>query len=486
MSAPLLTSTVPSLKLRSSAPMKTRCAIVFTRLTQSLLASGILFAGLVGGEEHDETETAKPKSKTAAESAEKPRRPNIVLILADDMGYECVGANGGASYRTPFLDHLAASGLRFEHCYSQPICTPSRVQLMTGIYNSRNYVRFGLLPERSVTFAQLLQRAGYATCVVGKWQLKGGADAPKHFGFDEHCLWQVTHRPGRYPNPGLETNGVKKQYSDGEYGPDLVSDFLCDFLERHAEGARSGERPILAYYPMILPHWPFEPTPDSEDWDPKAAGVLSGKGDARYFGDMVQYVDKIVRKITRKLDALDLRDDTVILFTGDNGTVKGLRSETRKGPVIGGKGVTTDAGTRVPMIVSWPEKIRAGRVSKDLVDFSDFLPTLCELAAVDVPESLQIDGRSFAPQLRGEVGKPRAWTYCWYSRNGGARGREFARTRRYKLYRGGKFYDIEQDPLEESPLADAGASDEQEAALELLAGVLQKHRRVDISTLPTE
>jgi arylsulfatase A len=125
------------------------------------------------------------------------RAPNIVLIMADDMGYECVGANGGTSYRTPNLDRLASGGLRFEHGYSQPLCTPSRVQIMTGIYNQKNYVRFGILAPDQTTFAHLLKKAGYATCVAGKWQLLGGFDGPQHFGFDEYCLWQLTRRPGR-------------------------------------------------------------------------------------------------------------------------------------------------------------------------------------------------------------------------------------------------------------------------------------------------
>ena len=137
-------------------------------------------------------------------SGQAAGEPNIVLIMADDMGYECVTANGGESYSTPNLDRLARGGMRFEHCYSQPICTPSRVQLMTGIYNQRNYIRFGLLDPTVTTFGHLAKRAGYATCIGGKWQLENGLKGPNHFGFDEYCLWQLTRRPSPYPNPGLE------------------------------------------------------------------------------------------------------------------------------------------------------------------------------------------------------------------------------------------------------------------------------------------
>jgi len=161
--------------------------------------------------------------------------PNIVLIMADDLGYECIGAHGGTSYKTPILDKLAGSGIRFDHCYSQPLCTPSRAKIMTGIYNVRNYVRFGLLDPAQTTFAHLLKKAGYATCVVGKWQLGGGLDGPKHFGFDEYCLWQLTRRPSRYPNVGVEVNGKEVDYTEGQYGPDVVSDFACDFIRRNKD-----------------------------------------------------------------------------------------------------------------------------------------------------------------------------------------------------------------------------------------------------------
>jgi arylsulfatase A len=180
------------------------------------------------------------------------------------------------------LDKLAAEGIRFEHCYAQPLCTPSRVQIMTGIYNVRNYVRFGILDWKQVTFANLLGEAGYATCVAGKWQLEGGYDAPGHFGFDECCLWQLNRRPGRYPNPGLEINGKQVDYTAGEYGPDVVTDYICDFMRRKKD------QPFLVYYPMILTHCPFEPTPDSADWDPASKGSPTYKGNPKYFADMVR------------------------------------------------------------------------------------------------------------------------------------------------------------------------------------------------------
>ena len=122
--------------------------------------------------------------------------------------------------------------MRFEHCYAQPLCTPSRVKIMTGIYNVRNYVKFGLLHPNEITFGNILKQAGYSTCIAGKWQLLGGFEGPNKFGFDEYCLWQLTRRPARYPNPGVEINGKTVDYKNGEYGPDIVSDYLVDFIKR--------------------------------------------------------------------------------------------------------------------------------------------------------------------------------------------------------------------------------------------------------------
>ncbi|MDH4203443.1 MAG: sulfatase-like hydrolase/transferase [Phycisphaerae bacterium] len=383
-----------------------------------------------------------------AEKAIASGKPNIVLIMADDLGYECIGANGGTSYETPVLDQLAKTGVRFEHCYAQPLCTPSRVKIMTGIYNVRNYVKFGVLDRGQTTFAHFLKDSGYKTCIAGKWQLGSEMDSPQHFGFDESCLWQHTRkakdakkRDTRYLNPNLEINGKPVDYTNGEYGPDVVSDFICDFMERNKD------KPFFAYYPMILTHSPFVPTPDSKN--PKSNNPQNN------FVDMVAYVDKVVGKITAKLDDLGIRDNTLILFTGDNGTAGAIKSELNGRQVRGGKDEMTDAGTRVPLIASWPGTITEGAVLNDLVDFSDFLPTLCDAAGVEVPHELDIDGRSFLPQLKGQNGNPREWIYCWFARKSGTPAvEEWARNRRYKLYRTGEFYDISKDELEKSPLKD--------------------------------
>ena len=416
---------------------------------------------------------------TSGNAADEVARPNIVLIMADDMGYECVGVNGGTSYKSPALDEMARGGLRFTHCHSQPICTPSRVQIMTGIYNSRNYIRFGLLDPEATTFAQVLKQAGYKTCIAGKWQLKGGFDGPTKFGFDEYCLWQLTRRPNRYPNPGLEINGKEVDFKQGQYGPDIVSDYLCDFIERNKEG------PFLAYYPMMLPHWPFEPTPDSKDWDPKARvndksekGSGNKKDDLKYFTDMVAYTDKMVGKILTKLDEVGIRENTIVIFTGDNGTFTGITSKMGDVTVQGGKGKTSDNGTHVALIASCPGTVPKGQVCGDLVDFSDLLPTLAELAGAKVPAEIKFDGRSFAPQLHGKQGNPRQWIYCWYERNGARnKASQHVRDQQYKLYADGRIFDVADDFYEQSPLKVDSLDGAAREKYELFSKVLEEKQR---------
>ncbi|MHC4878504.1 MAG: sulfatase-like hydrolase/transferase [Planctomycetota bacterium] len=397
-------------------------------------------------------------------------RPNIVLIMADDMGYECVQANGSLDYKTPELDRLAANGIRFEHCYSQPICTPSRVKLMTGLSNKRNYVRFGMLDRQQTTFAHLLKKAGYRTAIAGKWQLGREKDSPQQFGFEESLLWQHT-RPRtdnekhdtRYPNPRLERNGKELNFDDGEFSSDLFVDFLTDFMEENKD------QPFLAYYPMALVHCPFSATPDSEEWDPKSRGFKDYKGNPKYFGDMVTYVDKTVAKIDAKLAELGIRDNTLLIFTGDNGTDTPIVTNTTWGKVAGAKGQMIDAGNRVTCIVSWPSVIREGRVVKDIIDFSDMLPTMCDAAEADVPSHLTIDGQSFLPLLQGRKFNSRDSIYMWYSRNGVVnQARAFARTQTYKLYESGEMFDVSRDRLEKKPLDPGSLSKPQQQIRDML------------------
>jgi arylsulfatase A len=359
--------------------------------------------------------------------------------------------------------------MRFTQCYVQPLCTPTRVQLMTGWSNVRNYVRFGYLDPAARTFAHAFREAGYATAIAGKWQLGADPELPRKVGFGDACLWQHTRRPPRYANPGLEFNGVETNYHRGEYGPDLVNEYAISFILRHRE------RPFLLYYPMMLTHTPYQPTPDSKTWDPTAQGekVLQAK---EHFKDMVEYMDKLIGKLIVTLESAGLREKTLVLFLGDNGTGRGTVSSLGPEKVVGGKGSTTGAGMHVPLIVSWPGTITAGRVCSDLVDSTDFFPTLLETAGLPLPGA-PLDGRSFLPQLRGEKGNPRSWVYTWYSpRQQNLTVREFVFNQRYKLYRSGEFYDLQADPVEARPIAAPELSEEQAAAARVFRRVLDTYQ----------
>ncbi len=338
---------------------------------------------------------------------------------------------------------------------------------MTGRYNVRNYLQFGTLLRSETTFGQLLKRAGYATGICGKWQLGREKDSPQHFGFDEACLWQHTRRPPRYANPGLEYDGVEKDFADGHYGPELVNDFALDFISRHKD------RPFFLYYPMILTHSPFQPTPDSPDWDPKAVGEQVNQ-DVKHFADMTAWMDKMIGRVDAKLAELGIRDNTLLMFLGDNGTGGGVTSRFQDADYRGGKGSTMRRGTHVPCIASWPAVIKAGRVNGDLISSTDFLPTLCE--ATGVPAPADTDGVSFLPQLRGERGTPRQWLYCWYSprQRADLTVREFAFDHHYKLYRDGPFFDLTADPDETSPLDVASLESQAAAAAKRLQAVLDQ------------
>ena len=382
--------------------------------------------------------------------------PNIVLIMADDMGYECLGCNGNVGYKTPNLDHLASQGVRFTHCFSQPLCTPSRVKIMTGKYNFRNYQYFEYLNPNQKTFGNYLKEAGYTTCISGKWQLNGvsnnlpdnqDTDRPYHFGFNEYCVWQLNHSRAdgeRYANPLIIQNGKDLPRDPEKYGPDIFSDFVCDFIGRNAD------KPFFVYYPMVLVHEPFVPTPDSPEWKDPGRRY---ENDTAYFADMVAYVDKIVKKTENALKANGVWENTIFIFTGDNGTHPSVVTKTTNGNVKGGKGYTINTGNHVPMIISWPAKMGKGRVFDGVVDFTDVLPTLADAAGIN-PSHYYTDGKSFFPILIRDRKPQKSEVFIHYTpRLGNFKHDRWVMNGEYKLYRDGRFYNTLIDPNEKKPLS---------------------------------
>ncbi len=289
--------------------------------------------------------------EVAAAETNKPAPLNILLILVDDLGKEWISCYGAEDVATPHIDALAAGGMKFTNAYSMPQCTPSRVTLLTGKYpchtgwvNHWDVPRWGVgyfdwKQRENITFARLLKQQGYATCAAGKWQINDFRLEPlvmeKH-GFDEWCMWtgsETGNPPSeeRYQDPYINTREGSKTYA-GKFGPDMYADFLIDFMKRHRD------EPMCLYYPMALTHAPLVPTPD----EPQAQGKLD-----RHKA-MVRYMDKLVGRLIEALEMLGLRDNTLVVFTTDNGSGGEITGTMNGRKIQGGKAQETESGVCCP------------------------------------------------------------------------------------------------------------------------------------------
>jgi arylsulfatase A-like enzyme len=278
----------------------------------------------------------------------------------------------------------------------------------------------------------------------------------------------------RYADPVIKENGRFRTDLKGKYGPDVWVNYINDYLKRQ----KGSKQPFFIYYPMALPHWPMMPTPDSPEWrDPKTRN----QEEVRFIKDMVEYTDKCVGRIIDQVDALEMGRNTVVIFYSDNGTHKKVLSQTREGPVQGGKGNPDDAGTHVPLIVRWTGKVKRG-VNNDLVDSTDFIPTLLQAAGKSVPAKAGLDGVSFYPRLLGQAGNPREWVYCYYDpRPGWDKDQftlhEWARNHRWKLYNDDRLYDVANDPLEKRPYVASTDTPARRETRQILRAVLKRMKK---------
>ena len=434
------------------------------------------------------------------------QQPNIVLIMSDDLGYEVIGANGGSSYKTPSIDSMAQQGMRFENAHVMPLCTPTRLSMMTGKYNFRNYLGFGLIRPDEVTFGHLLTEAGYNTCISGKWQLYSYNPPDQHpeerssgqkiedAGFDEFCVWHPHHteeKGSRYKNPVIYENGEFRTDTKDRYGEDIFCDYIIDFLERK----KDDEKPFFVYWPMAATHKPHEPTPDSPEWDsfdPPSNRSIGAKtwaeledgsweDDPKFYRDMVEYHDKVIGRLLNYLENQGLQEDTLVIYLGDNGSPADVCSMMHQhNEICGGKGKTSDRGTHVPLICLMPGTIPSDTVQTDLIEATDFLPTIFEAAGLNFPEGYIIDGRSFYPQLKGEKGNPRDWMFFHFEPMNRRHGLDdlrqirFIRDHRWKLYETGELYDLEADWDEDIPIYEVEDSKSQSEARNRLKPVFSQ------------
>ena len=400
-------------------------------------------------------------NKTATINALQFEKPNIIMILADDIGYEVPTYTGGQSYSTPNIDMLATRGMQFSHCYATPNCCPSRTELLSGKYGVRNYIDWGSYDLSQRTFVNYFKDAGYATCVAGKWQLGSGDIGAKALGFDNYLLYDPFTAPDdnggttRYKNPQLyqDSNYLPKSQTDGKYADDMFVDYINKFIDSNKE------KPFFIYYSLSLCHLPFCPTPDDPEyaaWDP-----MKNPSNKKYFPSMVKYMDKKIGQVISKIDSVGLSNNTIIVFSGDNGTPPNIVSQYQGRNITGGKNKSTDFGTHVPLIVSCPAKIPAGTIQPTIVDYSDFFRTFTDMA--NIPSNTLttagfLDSKSFYPYLISNIpDSVRTWSYCYWKPNSlnPGQNKHFVQDLTYKLYDStnfNKFFNMAIDSFEVKPL----------------------------------
>jgi arylsulfatase A-like enzyme len=396
-------------------------------------------------------------SAIAADPAPDPARPNIVYVLADDLGYHELGCYGQRKIRTPNLDRLAREGMRFTRHYSgSPVCAPSRCVLLTGRHTGHAVIRGNRemggwgpeepegqwpLPASEVTIAELLRERGYATAAVGKWGLGGPGSTghPLHQGFDRFygylCqrvahnyypthLWRnhdvdVLHgnrhfrAHQRLDEPPGDAAGYDR-YRGADYAPKAMADEAVRFLRSHVRD--HSDQPFFLYYASPIPHVALQ-VPDEDvaaypvEWDPEPylgqRGYLPHPRPRAAYAAMITYLDRNVGRLLDALDELGVADDTLVMFSSDNGTTYAGGCDRAffesLGSLRGTKGTVHEGGLRVPMIARWPGRIEAGTVTDHVSAFQDVLPTVMEITGGVVPEGL--DGVSFAPTLLGRHGQ---------------------------------------------------------------------------------
>ncbi|MEY3812874.1 MAG: hypothetical protein RL495_821 [Verrucomicrobiota bacterium] len=372
-------------------------------------------------------------------------KPNIVYILADDLGFAELSCNGSDRYKTPNIDTLANSGVRFTRFYTVPLCGPSRALILTGRYGFRTgavtqdacktIIRTGEKAE--VMIPTVLKKAGYATAMIGKWGQLSPSGDPSDWGFDHELYYKGS---GMYWNSKvaqpMSEGGVVRgdpdtyvfdgktiKVKDDEYIPDLLHKDATAWME-----ARKGT-PFFLYYSLSHVHGEILPTPDSA---PAPKGETEEAKRKRHYVDNILYMDKLVGKLVAELERLKLRDNTVIMFMGDNGSAKANAPDA----TIGGRRVEGEKGVTP-----------AGKVNANVSDASDLLPTFAEITGAPMPTGRVIDGRSLVSQLKGDTQSPRTWAFCQLSNN------YYVREAGWKLDQSGTLYDMKDAPFKEVAVA---------------------------------
>lgn len=378
-------------------------------------------------------------------SAQAP--PNVVFILADDLGWADLGCYGNTFNETPAIDSLAASGVRFTNAYAAaPICSPTRASILTGKYPAtvnitdfipghQNYSGipddqmligpdfYHGLPQNETTFAELFKASGYVTASIGKWHLGGKRSTPRQHGFDVSIGGNHKGFPPDYFFPylressGLELEDLNRNGKKGEYLTDRLTDEALQFMDKNKD------RPFMLYLSHYAVHTPMQAKESIiEKYRKKAASMPDSVFTHPVYAAMLESLDQSVGALVKRLKKLDLYENTVIVFASDNGGLIGRSSEpspTTNAPLKSGKAYLYEGGVRVPLIIRWPGKTENGLLSEQLTSSVDFSPTLLDIAGIDYEPS-KIDGLSLTNHLKSGVAKDRAifWHYPHYHKQG--------------------------------------------------------------------
>lgn len=364
------------------------------------------------------------------------RRPNIVLVVIDDYGWADTGCYGSAFHRTPNLDQLAARGMRFTDAYAAaPVCSPTRAALVTGKHPARLHLTDWLpgrrdmpsqklsrpmirqeLPLEETTIAEALKQAGYATAIVGKWHLGGKGFEPQRQGFDLNIAGDHTGTPRSYFSPFENKDGKMpglESGAPGEYLPDRLTTEAERFIEQHQD------KPFFLYLPHYSVHIPMKAKPELIAKYRALPKPEKGQNNPVYAA-MVESMDESIGRLRRKLEQLGLADDTVFIFTADNGGLSVKEGPdtpaTDNAPLRAGKGYLYEGGLRVPLIIAWPKRIKAGSVNRAPVYSADLFATALDVAGVR--NTTGVDGLSLLPLLTGRGQFKRDalyWHYPHYS-----------------------------------------------------------------------
>jgi len=383
------------------------------------------------------------------------KKPNIIFILADDLGIGEVGCYGSDNNKTPNIDQLAKNGMKFNHAYTAPLCGPSRALILTGRYafrtgavNQDNVAK--IKPSEETLIPSVLKTEGYKSAMIGKWSQFGLT--PADFGFDDYITFKGSGGYWAKNKKDYQVNGETKTLGKQEYMPDLMHNQLVKFIKQN------NNHPFYVHYAMSHVHNLIQETPDS-------------KPDSKdFYAENVAYMDKLVGKLIKTLEELNQRENTLIVFMGDNGTAsEQYQKATIGGKLLSGKkGSMLEGGSLVPMIANWPGVISTNKVTDDLIDASDILPTLADIAGAKLPTNKVLDGRSFVPQLKGQKGNQREWIFMelgsqWYVRD-----------QKFKLNREGELFDMSKAPFEENLVVSVSQNKEANDAKLRLAAALKK------------